>query len=123
MPIIVGEHDFGPSFASVYMVEKICDAHEATSKALAQRSADTGAQAARITEEFVQNFRERRKALQDWPFYRNPFRRRRYIDLISAHEALILKISGVSVDRPSWKMSDGGFDAFVARFRAARAAM
>ncbi len=122
MPVVVGEHDFGPAFSSVYMVEKTCASDEAE-EVLAHRLAETRAKAEKATEELAERFRERRKALQDWPSYREPERRQAYIDLIAAHETMMLKIADMTTDCPSWEMSDRDFEAFLHRFREARAAM
>ncbi|UFZ07816.1 hypothetical protein LQG66_16570 [Bradyrhizobium ontarionense] len=121
LPVVVGEHDFGPTLLAVYMSEKVCDSRAATAHIVAQRDAEAQAFDDKITEDEVRGFRERRDGIRSWPFFWNRRERKIFVEYSMAHEKLILDANGLSADRPTWKMSDQAFESLIARYRAARA--
>jgi hypothetical protein len=121
LPVVVGEHDFGPTLLAVYRSQKICDSRASTARIVAQREAEAQAFYDKITDDEVRGFRERRDGIRSWPFFRNRKQRKLFVDYSAAHERVILEANGLSADRPTWKMSDQAFESLIARYRAARA--
>jgi hypothetical protein len=120
MPVVVGQHDFGPPLYSVYMSETICDSSDATNRILAQRQAEARKRYDQQTEEEVGGFREWRDAIRGWPFFWNYSKRKTFIEYCALREKLLLKSGNLSVDRPTWKMSNEEFETFIERYRASR---
>ncbi len=120
MPVVVDQHSFGPPLSSVYMSETICDSAEATRRVLAQRQAEVRAYD-KITEDEVRGFRTRRDGIRSWPFFRKRRQRKIYIEYSQAHENITLSHSGLSTNRPTWKMSNAAFESLIARYRSFRA--
>jgi hypothetical protein len=121
IPVVVGQHDFGPDLLAVYGSEKVYDSRVATARIVAQGEAEAQAFYDKITEDEIRGFRERRDGIRSWPFFWNRKQRKLFVEYSMAHEKLILGANGLSADRPTWKMSDQAFEALVARYRAARA--
>ena len=120
MPVVVGQHDFGPLLSSVYMSETICDSSDTTSRILAQRQTEARARYDRQTEEEVSAFRERRDGIRSWPFFWNRSKRKMFIDYCALRERILVSHGNLLADRPTWKMSNEEFETFIERYRASR---
>ncbi|NPV25408.1 hypothetical protein [Bradyrhizobium aeschynomenes] len=121
VPVVVGQHDFGPGLLTVYMPEKVHDSRAATARIVAQGEAEARAFYDKITEDEIRGLRERRDGIRRWPFFWNRKQRKLFVDYSMAHEKLILGANGLSPSRPTWKMSDQAFESLIARYRTARA--
>lgn len=120
MPVVIGQHDFGPYLSSVYMPETICDSRDSTDRILARRQAEARAWYDEMTEKDVSGLRERRDGIRSWPFFVKRSERKIYIEYSAAYENHLVEHYKLAADRPTWKMSNQEFEAFIERFRATR---
>lgn len=122
MPVIVGEHDFGPYLAAVYAVDTTCDHQATTERILAARRQQALAAFDSSTDQMVSELRAARDAIRGWQWWHNPGKRRTYIDLRRNVETLLLRRFDIALKRPTWELSDADFQAVVTRLRDARRA-
>ncbi len=122
IPVLVGAGDFGVSFGAVYRAERGSPRQREVAKILERRAKTAARDHARHTDEFVRQFRQRRADVRGWRTDHNPDERQTYIGFVEANEKLILDTLGLSTVRPTWKMEDPEFAAFLEKLRANRAA-
>ena len=70
MPVVVGQHDFGPSLCSVYLPETICDSGETSNRILAQGQAEGSANFQSDINKAIAELRELYRLVRMFPFYR-----------------------------------------------------
>lgn len=116
MPIIVGEHDFGPWYVTVYMAERRAGHEAATAQILQRRAEAAKADYDSITDQWIAELVETRSILKHWWWWKNPTKRRNAMGLAEGHEKLLLSGMPVPPAKPTWRMSGKEFVEFVEQF-------
>jgi hypothetical protein len=121
MPVVVGEHDFGPTCHATYMVDRIADNAAATARILEERDAASAQAYDRNTERMIAETRERRAVVRYWFWWRNRKERKTSIELAEAQEKLLFDgVVSTRGQQPVWRLSDREFETFLDRFREHR---
>jgi hypothetical protein len=121
VPVLIGEHDAGPFIQSAVKVRTLADHRETTDGINRARKAKHRAEFDAVTEEMIDSLDEMRRAIGAMGFFSGG-RKRQLIRMVDAKEALFLKIVGLTLPKPTWKMSDAEFQEFARSYRAAREA-
>jgi hypothetical protein len=119
VPVLVGEHDVGPFIRSVAIATKLADHHETTQRINRARKAKHRAEFDGATEEMIDTLDTMRRAIREMGFFGGA-RRRELIRMVGAQEGIFLKMVGLALPKPTWKMSDAEFQDFARSYRAAR---
>ena len=86
IPLIVGAHDLTPYVTVPYWPGRVADYELAADRALSDKAARNKAHYAKITEDAITEWRERRETVLGWPRHVNPKQRANHIDFAKAHE-------------------------------------
>ena len=121
IPVIVGEHDFGPTCNGVYMVERLSDDGQAAARILAERAEANRLHYDRYTEQMIAEMREKRALVRSWPWWRARAQRKNAIEMFEAGERLIFAdIPSGAATGPVWSLSDASFELLADRLREHR---
>lgn len=116
MPILLGEHDFGgPYIDSAYRIETVRDYLSEVEDA---KRADKQAARQRVrkqAETLIDEMRERRQHVLDWPPRQNPDKRKTFVEYCESIERLRLSGQGISYSKHSWDMDDGECEELLAK--------
>ena len=119
MPVVVGQHDFGPPLHSVYMSETICDSSDASSRILAERQAKRSANFQSEINQAIAELRELYRLVRMFPFYR--YRGRNELGDQLTNQ---LKMWCQSQELPEvgvdWRMRTPNFEGFLRQIAEAR---
>lgn len=117
MPVVVGEHDFGPWYETVYMVDRVADHAASIARITAARTEKSKADFDAITHQRVAELVETRSILRHWRSWLRPAKRKQAIDLAEAHERLLLAEMQPTLAKPTWRMDGKEFADVVEQFR------
>jgi hypothetical protein len=120
MPILIGDHGFGPGLQSVYMAQTGASRDKAVAAILQTRARRSAKAFDRQTDEMLSEFRFRRKSVRNWPAGLNPDKRRMFVDLAEMRERLALSALHLPPHAPGWELDDAAFKALLEDIRAAR---
>lgn len=121
MPVLVGEHGFGPpSFASVYLAEGRSGYEADVARILEARRRDSTTDYDRDTDKMIADLTERRRSIRSWPEDRDPDKRRAFIEFARAHDALVLGALTISSRKAAAEMDEGEFRQLLSAIRQAR---
>ena len=119
MPVVVGQHDFGPSLCSVYMPETICDSGGTSNRILAQGQAERSANFQSEINKAIAELRELYRLVRMFPFYRYKARNT-LADQLTSQLKMCCKsqeLPDVGVD---WRMKKPNFEHFLRQIAEAR---
>lgn len=119
MPVITGEHDFGDWFQNVHMATRVAEDRGSNARIADARRAEQVARFLADLERQVNSYRDARRTIRGFTGFFRTAEQRRYIDFSLAREKSDQKFLGFTTPRPSWKLSDGDFEAYLDRYRAA----
>lgn len=121
MPVVVGEHDFGPTCHGVYIVDRVSDDAQAAARILAERAEANRLHYDTYTEQMIVEMREKRALVRSWPWWRARGQRKNAIEMFEAGERLIFaEIPSGAATGPVWSLSDASFELLADRLREHR---
>ncbi len=120
MPIVVGEHDFGPAFTSAYPAVASGKRLGEGQKAESVRAKRALAAYDRHTEDMIATLKRNRAELKTWRERPGDDKRQNYVAYVESSEALTLSILELPKSKPSWQMDESEFRRLVEAVRAAR---
>jgi hypothetical protein len=121
MPVLVGEHDFGPWLVSVVMAREVSDTSARIAHILADRAERSRHFYDLTTERMIAEIREKRAVVRNWSFWRNREQRRTAIGLLEASDKLIFAdVVSTRGQQSVWLLSDPEFETLLDRFREHR---
>lgn len=88
IPVIVGSHDLAPHVSAPYWPERLRDFEAAADREIAMQAARNRAHYAKVTEDTVAEWTERRAAIRGWSPRVNPRQREQHIAFARAHETV-----------------------------------
>lgn len=122
MPVVVGEHDFGPSFTGAYPAIASGKRLGEGEKAERERAKRALAAYDRHTEEMIAELKRNRAELKNWRESPGDDKRANYAAFIEVKEANRLSILELPKLKPSWRMDEAEFRRLIDAVRAAREA-
>ena len=118
LPVILGEHDFGPHVGVVIECKKSADHQARTQEIFDQREALKNKRIIEHTTKRIEEFRSNRDFVKKLPkVFRNDKQKKAGAYFVAMFQS-DMKMSGIAIKKPLDKMSDREFEGLMDTFRA-----
>jgi hypothetical protein len=117
MPVIVGQHGFGPIFDAVYMSSKSQNHQDIADKILNEREEASKKRFLAEIDEKTSEYKSARRNCIEFSQYTGDERAISHIDFCECRESNELKRLEISLPCPSWKLPQSAFEEFLIEFR------
>jgi hypothetical protein len=122
MPVIVGQHGFGPIFDAVYMSGKSQNYQEIADKKLKEQDEASKKRFLAEIDERISEYRDIRANCIEFSRDHRSKMAESYIDFSECREENELKRLEILLPCPSWKLPQSAFEEFLIEFRNQRIA-
>ncbi len=120
MPVVLCEHDYGPWFGNVLIIQKMGKDSSLANEIINADTARYKAEYAKITSEAVHDFREHRSFALSMRAANSIGKMGPLLELNEARDALRFSISDINIEIPTWQLNDAEFEDLLDRYQLAR---